>query len=531
MKKIFISLFVVLIVLSILAGCSSPAATTTSSVSPTSTTQTTAPTGTTQSKYGGTLKIVTGMSPITLGDPGSTLKPDQILRCPAVERLAEFDATAQLAPSLAESWQSDSQAKTFTVKLKQGINFQDDTPFNAEAVKWVWEYLASVKNPDLDGVTSIDVLDEYTVQVTLAKWDNSIVYKLTYDGGGMVSPTAWEANGAEWGKMNPVGTGAFKLVESISGVGVTYTRWDGYWQEGKPYLDGIEFMCINDQTTGFTTFQSGEADVDINITALQASTIATSDEYVLTVLKKGLGTGEFFICPGYLSDDSPWAKTEVRQALCYAIDTNAIIDNLLYGYGSFTNQWSAPANWAYNQNMEGLPYNPDKARELLDQAGYSEGFTTTFYVDPAGQTFAEFAQSQLAAVGITANIQNIDAPGMFQLKTQTHWEGLITSVANPDGDVSMRLRWNVRSDSPDLVSMYRSAEIDAAVDAALAAPDFASKQALTWELQALVFEELAVFLPIYVGDGLCVAYPYVHDHGFCVNNGDYFTPADAWMDQ
>jgi peptide/nickel transport system substrate-binding protein len=511
-----------------ITGCAKSTTTTPPSVSPT---PTTTPTSTPQPKYGGTLRIVTGMSPIILGDPGSTLKPDQILRCPAVERLGEFDATGQLAPSLAESWQTDSQANTITVKLKHGINFQDDTPFNAAAVKWVWEYLASQKNPDLDGVTSIDVLDDYTVQVTLAKWDNSIVYKLIYDGGGMVSPTTWQTNGAEWGKMNPVGTGAFKLVESISGVGVKYTRWDGYWQKGKPYLDAIEFIAITDQTTAMATFQSGEADIDSVISALQVSTIAASDEYIISDLKTGLGTGEFFICPGYLSDDSPWAIKEVRQALCYAIDTNSIIKNLLYGYGTFTNQWGAPANWAYNPNMKGLPYNPEKARQLLDQAGYSSGFTTTFYVDPAGQTFAEAAQSQLAAVGIIAEIQNIDAPGMFQLKTKTHWEGLITSVANPDGDVSMRLRWNVRSDSPDLVSMYRSPEIDAAVDAALAAPDFASKQALTWELQALVFEELAVFLPIYIGDGLCAAYPYVHDHGFCVNNGDYFTPANCWMDK
>ena len=323
MKKVLFALFLVLIMLVTIVGCtSSPStqattppptsqATTTSAPAPTTsgapaptTAQpssavaptSTAPAPTSQIKRGGTLRIANAQAPGTLGDPGSTLKSDQVMRCPALERLGEFNGSAQLEPFLADSWQSDSQAKTFTVKLKQGINFHDNTPFNATAVKWNWDRLKAAKHPDLDGVTAINILDEYTVQVILAKWDNSIVYKLIYDAGGMVSPTAWAKNGEAWGKLNPVGTGPFRLSDYVAGTSVTYEAWNGYWQKGKPYLDGIEFEIIPDQSNRMATFQSGGVDIVINMTALEAKTIAATSKYKISDLKTGIGTGEWVIC-------------------------------------------------------------------------------------------------------------------------------------------------------------------------------------------------------------------------------------------
>jgi peptide/nickel transport system substrate-binding protein len=203
-----------------------PANTTTSSPTTTAIKTTTAPATTSASgnqQRGGTLKIAMISDANFLGDPGEVTSQGRAMMKPAVEQLGRLDLTGQVTPWLAENWQTDSKALTLTVTLKKGIKFQDGTPFNAEAVKWNWDYQTGAKITQFNNVKSVDVVDEYTVRANLKVWDNAIVVKLCNTGGSIVSPTNWQTNGKDWGQTHPVGTGPFLFVSWTKGVGVVYT--------------------------------------------------------------------------------------------------------------------------------------------------------------------------------------------------------------------------------------------------------------------------------------------------------------------
>ena len=183
----------------------------------------------------------------------------------AIEYLGRMDASETSQPWLVESWETGADAKSLTVKLKEGIIFHDGTDFDAEAVKWNWEHYMEASSTYTASIESIDVIDKYTVRANLSRPDVGIVDKLTYNAGAMVSPSAWEANGAEWAEMNPVGTGPFEFVSWNPETSMVFKKFDGYWQEGKPYLDGVEFYVITDEMTRMFSFQGGEVDVATSV--------------------------------------------------------------------------------------------------------------------------------------------------------------------------------------------------------------------------------------------------------------------------
>ena len=192
---------------------------------------TTSPTG---SQYGGILKIGMDSDARSLGDPLDTWYQTHVMGRPALEVLGRYDEQGIMTPWLAESWDEDASAMTFTIKLRKGVKFHDGTDFNAEAVKWNWQRFIDSKDEAVAAVKSIDIVDTYTIRANLSTWDNYITYNLCNYAGIMVSPTAWETNGSDWGEKNPVGTGPFQFVSWERDQSVKYKKFDGYWQKGKP---------------------------------------------------------------------------------------------------------------------------------------------------------------------------------------------------------------------------------------------------------------------------------------------------------
>ena len=214
-------------------------------------------------QYGGVLKIIDlaeGAQPI--GAPWMVRGIDSKLQKPVVESFIRETVSGNYKPWLATSWKIDQANNTITLFLRKGVKFHDGTDFNAQAAKWTIDKAIEAKQ--VKGFLSADVVDDYTVRINVQKYQNNLLNLLASSMCNPVSPTAYEKNGEEWAKWHPVGTGPFKFVSFERGDKLTYTRWDGYWRKGEPYLDGIEYLFIRDPMTQQAAMRArGDERVDV----------------------------------------------------------------------------------------------------------------------------------------------------------------------------------------------------------------------------------------------------------------------------
>ena len=203
----------------------------------------------------------------------------------------------------------------------------------------------------------------------MKRYDNHFLPTLAYSGGNVLSPTAYETYGEEYCIVNPVGTGPFKFVSYEPDVNLVCERFDNYWQKGKPYLDKIEMIYVKEMTTAANMLRDGKVDVIVNINGASAADLK-SEGYAVTALPWTMEG----LLPDSLNADSVLADKRVRQAIEYAIDRPAIIKAFGYGYWHALTQLATEAVYGYNPAIKGRPYNPDKAKQLLAEAGYTNGF-------------------------------------------------------------------------------------------------------------------------------------------------------------
>jgi peptide/nickel transport system substrate-binding protein len=255
--------------------------------------------------------------------------------------------------------------------LRQGVKFHDGSDFNAEAVKWNMDL--QIEAGKARDWKSVDVLGEYTVRINIDGYKNTILSGLAAGAAQIVSPTAVEENGLEWARWHPIGTGPFKFVEYERDARLVYERNDDYWNEGLPYLDGLEFVVIADETVRSIAFQRGD------IHALRASGLVAQELQGMGFDYVTRSGGTFILIPDSKNAESPFADLKVRQAFSHAIDRESLADALGYGF-------SRPAYQVYPgfpetaiPNLDKHEFDQDLARQLLADAGYQDGFQTTIH--------------------------------------------------------------------------------------------------------------------------------------------------------
>ena len=166
-------------------------------------------------QHGGVLRLEFPTDAVVIGWPAMMQSSTEVtLSRISIESLGTYDKNGQPIPYLAKKWILDAKAKTVTISLKKGIKFHDGTNFDAKACKWNVDQFRTSGRPELKSVSSVDIVDDYTVRLNLDTWDNTIPGRLSLAGPGMmISPTAFEKNGKDWCFKHPVGTGPFKLVQ------------------------------------------------------------------------------------------------------------------------------------------------------------------------------------------------------------------------------------------------------------------------------------------------------------------------------
>jgi peptide/nickel transport system substrate-binding protein len=431
-KKLLLPLVILLVIAFVFTGCSSSTSTTSAPTSaaaaPTTTKTAAAPPSSTAASsgaiYGGTMKAILTSGPANIGYFADQTFQDETYAPTWSDRLFDLDTEGNLIPNLCVTYDYPVDAKYITLHLRPGVKFQDDTPFNAQAVKWTIEGAQKTNAmPGGTNISSVEVIDDNTLKVNLVKHSSMVPFNLwrpTY-----YSPTAFDKNGKDWAAINSISTGAFKVTNFQPNNILEMSKWSGYWRSGKPYLDTVQIRTVPDSSTCMALVQSGQADLWLNATMPEAAQLKKAGYEILS----GNNTlNDIF--PDSKDPASPFAKKAVREAVEYALDKQAINDSLGYGFTQAVTMMAPPGTAGYNADFPGRPYNVTRAKQLLTDAGYPSGFKTTMMYQTGGNAkdYAAAIQNYLAAVNIQVELDPADPGRYWGSIFTTGWHGLLLGV-------------------------------------------------------------------------------------------------------
>jgi peptide/nickel transport system substrate-binding protein len=538
MRKFFCVCFAVIVLVSLIIGsCGEPAETTPTTTTPAVTTPVatspTTPTGTEVTpRYGGTLIIVCDESIDALGYPAEAQKMGWLYykhAIPVMETLLTADRNENLMPGLAESWDVSADGKTITLNLRKNVKFHDGTDFNAEAVKYNLEAWDVTIAPYLTNIVSIDLPDNYTVKITLNQFDAHLLMRFATGSVGMIaSPTAMKkpATPENMAEEHMVGTGPFKFVDWKRQDYVKYEKNPDYWQPDKPYLDAIEFRFVADYMTRLLSFQAGEAHYTGALYPVEARNLEAEGYRI----EPSELTFVWHFYPDGMNPDSPFHDVKVREAVEYAIDKDTIAKGIGEGYMAAAYQFAQPKAPYYGSGLIERVYNPDKARELLAEAGYPSGFRTKIITDVrVKMDLVTAVQTYLKEVGIDCELEVADVPRMMSL-TRSGWENAILWQGYPMGSTQMGLPQTFGSKGT-MVSMYRPEGWQDEWDAMVAEIDADKRMAMLTEKNKEIVEMLPA-IPLIYDHRLYAAHQIVQDIGWSASqNALWWDPTNAWLNE
>ncbi len=443
-------------------------------------------------------RIAVGIDPDTLDPVATTTTTVGNMVDYVVETLVRIDRDGNIQPLLAESWEVSEDGLTVTFYLRQGVKFHDGTPFNAEAVKFNIERML---DPDVrvpirtpyTPIERVEVVDEYTVRLYLKEPSAPLVSAFSWTTAGMISPASVEQFGNTYKNVqHPVGTGPYVFKERVKGERIVVEKFEDYWGE-KPYYDVVEFRIVPEAATRESLLLAGQVDLIIlppaaDIPALQQNPdvevlLAPSDRTI-------------FIAINNL--DPVLKDKRVRQALNYAVDKQAIIDKVLFGAADLMDAPMAPSLFGYCPVGE-YPYDPDKAKALLKEAGY-ESLELNF-IAPTGRYVQDFQAAQaiagyLAEVGINAPVSTMDWPSYVativappeENTTQLHYLGWAPAYL----DASQQMLQFLSTYAPPnglATSFYKNEQVDELILKAQKETDPEVRKELYCEASKIVWEE------------------------------------------
>ncbi len=392
-------------------------------------------------RRGGTLRAALESDPPNLDPHRSTAAVDRQVFQSLYDKLVDMDENLAVVPMLATSWTVSRDGKTVTLKLRQGVKFQDGTPFNAEAVKFNFDRMRDPKFPsarrsELGPVVSVAAPDPATVQIVFEKPYSPLLYVLTDRAGMIVSPAAAQKEGLNFA-LHPVGAGPFSFVEKIPQDHVTLQRNPDYWNKGQPYLDRITFRTLVDDGARTANVKSGDVDIVSLVPLPQVKPLAQEAARPGARFRL-LERGAFQWAGIWLNvTKPPFDNKLLRQAFNATIDRNVIADVVLQGTAYPAYSFFPNGTPAYDPAWKIPPRNVGLAKEKLQAAGRPNGFEFTLLTTTRQEqvAVAQAIQSMAAEAGIQVKIQLIE---FGQLLDETdhlrHQAALLGWSGRPDPD-------------------------------------------------------------------------------------------------
>ncbi|WP_071796542.1 ABC transporter substrate-binding protein [Natronohydrobacter thiooxidans] len=412
--------------------------------------------------------------------------------------------TLEVEPALAESWEISEDGTVYTFSLRDGVSFHDGSAFDAEAVVWNFERMLNEDHPYHDtgpfplsfffsAIATVEAVDDLTVRFTLNEPYAPFLSNLAYPTGLIVSPAAVMEHGGDFGR-NPSGTGPFRFAEWRSNERVVVTRNEDYW-DGAAGTEAVIFRPITDANTRVAEMLAGGIDVMVEVPPVAVAQFQGAQHMV----HEQAGPHLWFLILN--AKEGPFADKRVRQAANFAINKEALVNDVLEGTATIAAGPTPPAfAWAYNEELEPYPYDPDRARELIAEAG-AEGARLTFYVTEGGSGMLDpipmgtAIQADLAAVGFDVRIETYEwntflgrvNPG---LEGKADMAQMAWMTNDPDTLPFLALRTDAWPDAGGFNSGYYSnPEVDALLEAARVETDPEERARLYREMQVIVQED------------------------------------------
>lgn len=336
---------------------------------------------------------------------GAAQAIDSVLYANVFEGLTRFAADGAIIPGLAESWAVSDDGLTYLFMLHDGVTFHDGTTMDAEDVKFSLDRARADDSTNAQkglfaGIADIAVVDPLTVQITLKQPDGMFPFNMAWGDAVIVAP---ESIGDI--ASNPIGTGPFVFADWVQGDRIELVRNDDYWGN-PPALGSATFRFISDPTAAFAAVMAEDVDAFVGFPAPENLPQFQADPRFQVLI--GNTEGETILSIN--NKMPPFDNPLVRQAVAHAIDRQAIIDGAMFGLGTPIGTHFAPHHPDYLDMLGNLPHDPQKARALLAEAGFADGFTTTLKLPPPSyaRRGGEIIASQLRAVGIQTEITNLE---------------------------------------------------------------------------------------------------------------------------
>ncbi|MFE8698704.1 ABC transporter substrate-binding protein [Cytobacillus sp. FJAT-53684] len=456
---------------------------------------------------GGTLVFGRGGDSTSL-DPAATTEGEAFkVTVNLFETLINFgEQDTEIEAGLATEWETSDDGLKHTLKLREGVKFHDGTDFNAEAVvynfnRWKagnaeqFYYYNSQFGDKIDSVTAVDA---YTVEFNLNTPIAPFYKNLAMSPFGIASPAAIEKHGDKF-MENPVGTGPFVFKEWKRNDRITIEKFADYWQEGLPKLDSVIFRSIPENSARLNALASGEVDLIDGVNFSDVGQIESNPD--LQVFERPTLNVAYL---GLTNTRGPLQDKLVRQALNHAVDKQALIDAFYAGAADPAINPMPPVVAGYNDAVEDYAYDPEKAKELLKEAGYENGFEMELWAMPVprpympdGQKVAEALQANFAAIGVKAKIVTYEWGTYLEKANNGEADSFLLGWTGDNGDADNFLYVLLDEDAigSNNYTYYKNSEVHDLLLKAQASSDQAEREELYKQAQVIIKDD-APWIPL-----------------------------------
>ena len=353
----------------------------------------------------------------------------EIVQYNVFETLTKINSDGTVSPLLAEKWEVSPDLRTYTFMLRKGVKFQNGEPFNANAVRFSFERAGGDKSTNKDKRTfaSMDrvaVIDDYTVVILNKSLDPDFLFLMGQATAIIVEPKSADSNATK-----PVGTGPFELSAWAKGSSVTLTKWDGYRNAAAIKMKKVTFRFISDPAAQVAALLAGDVDAFPRVTPRSVPQFKTNDKFQVVVSGSRAKT-----ILAINNKKKPLDDVRVRRAICAAIDRKAVIEGAADGYGAPIGSHYVPGGFGYVDTTGINPFNIDKARALLAEAGVKTPLQLSLVLPPPpyARQGGEVIAAQLAKIGIVAKIENVEwAQWLSGTYTNKNYDLTIISHVEP----------------------------------------------------------------------------------------------------
>jgi peptide/nickel transport system substrate-binding protein len=405
--------------------------------------------------------------------------------------LVKRDNNEKLIPGLATSWKQINDT-TWEFNLRKGVKFSNGESFNANAVKFSIDRVLNPKNnaPTISYISTIKkvkIINDYKVQIITKGTDPLIPSRFNRYPTEIVPPKYTQKVGQKTFSQHPIGTGPYKLAKWKKGESVVLTLNNNYWDK-KPQIKKVTFRSIPDSSTRVSALLNGEADIVTSVPPEELSRIKGSSKARVSTVKRGGNT----VYVGIKTNQKPFNNLKVRQALNYAVNVPAIVKGILNNAAVTTNSLIGPKDFGYAGELKGYEYNPKKAKQLLREAGYPHGFSTTidtvnWYL--CNTDVAQAIAQNLEKVGIKVKVKNVEN-SVYRTTVPAHKQSPLyvlgwSSTNTLDADAAIYAV--LHSNQP--YSTYSNSKVDKLLDEARSSTDNALREKLYAEVEKIVIKD------------------------------------------